>query len=107
MRLFRKLRLPESAQLIKFGSEIEIEHSKKQTDAQVVPDLVAPLPLNQKSSNKNDQEPANEIDQSSMVLNFPLGWNKGKKPDLKRLEKVRGVMAVSYLHLRVGYSAGL
>ena len=31
------------------------------------------------------------IDQSAMILNFP-GWNKGlnnKKPDLKRLEKVR------------------
>ena len=86
----------KSAQLIKFGSEIEIEHSKKQTDAQVVPDLVAPLPLDQKSernSNKNDQ--VNDIDQSSMILNFPLGWNKGKKPDLKRLEKVRCVTTVS------------
>ena len=64
-------------------------------DAQVVPDLVTPLPLDQKAE-KNNSEIPNEIDQlNSMVLNFPVGWSKGKKPDLKRLEKVRGVTTVS------------
>lgn len=81
-----------SAQLIKFGSEIEIEHSKKQTEAQVVPDFVAPLPLDQKIEKNNSEISHEVVDQSnSMILNFPVGWNKGKKPDLKRLEKVRGV----------------
>ena len=87
---------PKSAQLIKFGSEIEIEHSKKQTEAQVVPDFVAPLPLDQKIVKNNSEISHEVVDQSnSMILNFPVGWNKGKKPDLKRLEKVRGVTTVS------------
>ena len=51
---------PKSAQLIKFGSEIEIEHSKKQTEAQVVPDFVAPLPLDQKIE-KNNSEISHEV----------------------------------------------
>ena len=58
-----------------------------------MPDLVTPLPLDQKSE-KNNSEIPTEIDQSnSMILNFPVGWKK--KPDLKRLEKVRGVTTVS------------
>ena len=62
----------------------------------MVPDLVAPLPLDQKSE-KNTSEISHDVDQSnSMILNFPVGWNKGKKPDLKRLEKVRGVTTVSF-----------
>ena len=61
----------------------------------MVPDLVAPLPLDQKSE-KNTSEISHDVDQSnSMIVNFPVGWNKGKKPDLKRLEKVRGVTTVS------------
>ena len=63
----------------------------------MVPDLVTPLSLDQKAE-KNNPEIPHEIDQSnSMILNFPVGWNKGKKPDLKRLEKVRGVTTVSDL----------
>ena len=61
----------------------------------MVPDLVAPLPLDQKSE-KTTSEISHDVDQSnSMIVNFPVGWNKGKKPDLKRLEKVRGVTTVS------------
>lgn len=58
----------------------------------MVPDFVASLPLDQKIEKINSEISHEVVGQSnSMILNFPVGWNKGKKPDLKRLEKVRGV----------------